>query len=98
MKVTAVCHLWKQIDQRFLDKNFPAVFMFCKLNILLFSSLLNMITASVGRWVSSRWVGGSVGKWSVVSWSVVGGFNKTPNIQEIFWQKGLLNAVFQFLK
>ena len=51
--------------------------MFCKVNILLFSSLLKIITASVGLWV-----GGSVGKWSVVSWSVVGGsvvggFNKT---------------------
>ena len=31
-----------------------------------------MITTSVGRWV-----GGSVSKWTVVSWSVVGGFNKT---------------------
>ena len=51
--------------------------MFCKVNVLLFSSLLNMIIASVG-W----WVGGLVGKWSVVGWSVVGGsvvggFNKT---------------------
>ena len=45
---------------------FPAVFMFCKVNILLFSSLLNMITASVGWWGSDQWVGGSVGKWSVV--------------------------------
>ena len=26
---------------------FPAVFVFCKMNILLFSSLLNMITALV---------------------------------------------------
>ena len=51
--------------------------MFCKVNIMLFSSLLNMITASLGRWV-----GGSVGQWSVVGWSVVrgsvlAGFNKT---------------------
>ena len=30
---------------------FPAVLMFCKVNILLFSSLLKIITASVGRWV-----------------------------------------------
>ena len=36
--------------------------MFCKVNILLFSSLLNMITASVGRWVGGRWVSG---RWSV---------------------------------
>ena len=48
--------------------------MFCKLNILLFSSLSNMITASV-----SQWVGGSVGNWSLVGGSVVGGFNKTPS-------------------
>ena len=56
--------------------------MFCKVNIILFSSLLNMITESLGRWVGGRWVGGSVSKWSVVGWSVVGGsvvggFNKT---------------------
>ena len=54
------------------------MFVFCKVNISLFSSLLKMITASVGRWV-----GGSVGKLSVVGWSVVGGsvvggFNKIP--------------------
>ena len=41
---------------------FPAVFMFCKVNILLFSSLLKMTTASVGRLVGGRW---SVGGWSV---------------------------------
>ena len=40
------------------------MFVFCKVNVLLFSSLLNMII-------------GSVGKWSVVGGSVVGGFNKT---------------------
>ena len=64
---------------------FPAVFMFCKVNILLFSSLLNIITPSGGRWV-----GGSVGKWSVVGWSVVGGlvvggFNKTLFKHKIFF-------------
>ena len=42
---------------------FPAVFIFCKKNILLFSSLLKIITASVGCLVDGRWVGG---------------FNKTP--------------------
>ena len=46
--------------------------MFCKVNILLFSSLLNIITESVGRWI-----GESVGKWSVVRGSVVRGFKKT---------------------
>ena len=49
---------------------------------MLFSSLLNMITPSVGQRVGVRWVGGSVCKWYVVGWSVVGGsvvggFNKT---------------------
>ena len=39
---------------------FPAVFMFCKVKILLFSSLLNMITLSVGWWVGGRW---SVCRW-----------------------------------
>ena len=48
------------------------MFMFCKVNTMLFSSLLNMITPSLGRWV-----GRSVGKWSVVGGSEVGGFNKT---------------------
>ena len=52
--------------------------MFCKVNIMLFSSLLNIITSSLGRWT-----GGSVSKcsvigWSVVAGSVVGGFNKSP--------------------
>ena len=50
--------------------------MFCKVNIMLFSSLLNMITESLGRWVDRSVVGGSVGKWSVVGWSVVGGLIK----------------------
>ena len=64
--------------------------MFCKMKIFLFSSLLNIIIESVGRWVGgsvvgSRWVGGLVvsGRlvgWSVVGRSVVGGFNKTPYI------------------
>ena len=54
--------------------------MFCKVNIMLFSSLLNMITESLGRRVGGRWVGGSVGKWPVVSGSMVGGFNKTLSI------------------
>ena len=49
---------------------FPAVFMFCKVNILLFSSLLNIIAPSGGRCVVGRWVGGSVGEWSVGRWLV----------------------------
>ena len=36
-----------------------------------------MIIGSVGWWVGDRLVVGSVSKWSVVGWSVVGGFNKT---------------------
>ena len=46
--------------------------MFCKVNIMLFSSLFNMITESLGWWVGSRWVSGSVGKKSVVGWLVDG--------------------------
>ena len=62
------------------------MFMFCKVNIFLFSTRLNMITASVGQWLVGRWVGGSVRKWSVVGWSVVGGlvvggFNKSPSVK-----------------
>ena len=41
---------------------FPAVFVFWKVNILLFSSFLNMIITSLGPWVSDRL---SVGRWSV---------------------------------
>ena len=59
------------------------MFVFCKVNILPFSSLLNIVVASVGHRAGGRWVDGSVDKWSVVGWSVaggvvVGGFNKTP--------------------
>ena len=66
-----------QITDRATFYIFPAVLMFCKVNIMLFSSLLDMITASLCRWVGGMWVGGSMGKWSVVGWPVVGGFNKT---------------------
>ena len=54
---------------------FQVVFVFSKVNILLFSSLVNIITTSVGWWVGGR---------LVVGRSVAGGFNKTPNstIQE----------------
>ena len=45
--------------------HFPAVFVFCKVNLLLFPSVLNM----------NYCVSGSVGLWSVGPW--VGGFNKT---------------------
>ena len=42
---------------------FQVVFVFCKLNVLLFSSLVNIVTTSVGQWVDGRlvfdrWVGG----------------------------------------
>ena len=44
--------------------------MFCKVNILLLSSLLNIVTASVSRWIGDRWVGGRwvSGRWSVGRW------------------------------
>ena len=47
--------------------------MFCEVNILLFSSLANIITASVRRQFGARWVGGSLDKWSVVGGRLVGG-------------------------
>ena len=56
------------------------MFVFCKVNILLFSSLLNIVIASVGRWVGGRWVGGRL-----VGGTVVGGFNKTPQGQCTFY-------------
>ena len=36
------------------------VFVFCKMNMFLLSSLSNMINDSVSRWVGSRWIGGKV--------------------------------------
>ena len=59
------------------------MFAFCKVNLLLISKLLNMIIESVGRRVGGRCIGRSVGKWSVVGWSVVGGFNKTRIFRRI---------------
>ena len=61
----------------------PAVFMFCKVNILLFSSLLSMIIASVGRWVSGRWW---VGWWSV---DLIEPFEKMyfSNLRAILWEE-----------
>ena len=47
--------------------------MFCEVNILLFSSLANIIPASVRRQFGARWVGGSLDKWSVVGGRLVGG-------------------------
>ena len=60
---------------------FSAVFVFCKVIVLLFSSLLNTIITSVGHWVCGRWVGGSV-----VGGTVVGGFNKTLWVRYIDWK------------
>ena len=73
--VCSLCTVTQQIKD-FLNnrpKNvlcFPSCVQFCKVNIMLFSSLLDMITESLSRWVGGRWVGGSVDKWSVVGWSV----------------------------
>ena len=63
---------WKDLLQDFS--------MFCKVNIMLFLSLLNMMTELLGRWVGGRWVGGSVVGWSVVGGLVVGEFNKTRSL------------------
>ena len=78
--------------------------MFYKFSILLFSSLLNVITASVGRSVGGRSVGGLVGKYlvfgcSVVCGSVVGGFNKTHHLyQEKEIIKKLYNNIMNSIK
>ena len=69
---------------------FPAVFMFCKVNILLFSSLLNMITASVGWWGSGRW---SVGRWPVGRWSA--DLIKPASVNNIF--KKTVNFIGNFI-
>ena len=57
------------------------MFLFWKIDVFLLPSVLNRILlvgsvsiGSAGRWVV---VGGSVSKWSVVSWLVLGRFDKT---------------------
>ena len=50
----------------FMEANRPKIF-----------SIIDRRIASVRQWVGRRWVDGSVGKWPMVGWSVVGGFNKT---------------------
>ena len=44
-----------------------------------------MIIMSVGRWIGGRWVSGLVGKWSVVGWLVVGGFDKTHKLSYLYY-------------
>ena len=63
-----------QIIDRRTSYIFPTVFIFCKVNIMLFSILLSItaslgrsVGGSVGRWVSGRW---SFGRWSVGQWSL----------------------------
>ena len=53
------------------------------MKVFLWSSLLNKIIGSVGRWVGGRWVGGLVvSGWLVGGrWVGVGGFNKTREIK-----------------
>ena len=51
---------------------FPAVFVFCKMNMFLISSLANLIIDSASRWVGGWWVGGRL-----VDGSVVRQFDKT---------------------
>ena len=56
------------IDNRPKFYLFPAMFMFCKVNILLFSGLLYMISGSVTHCDGIRWVGN---------------FNKTPILVQL---------------
>ena len=42
------------------------MFLFCKMNIFLFSSLLDMIIVLVGRWVSGGWW--YVSRWLMNRW------------------------------
>ena len=72
----------KIIDRSIQFNIFPAVFVFCKIDIFLLSSLLNGILSvgSVSIGSVGQWVGGSVSKWSVVGWSVVSEFNKFHSI------------------
>ena len=79
------------------------MFLFCKIDIFLLSSVLNRILlvglvsiGSAGRWVV---VGGSVSKWSVVSWLVLGRFDKTLlNNQHVSWTHVIHHAYIFFLQ
>ena len=51
---------------------FPAVFVFCKMNMFLMSNLSSMIIDLASRWVGGWWVGGRL-----VNGSVVRQFHKT---------------------
>ena len=53
------------------------MFVFCKMNIFLLSSLSNMIIDSVSCWVCGQWVCGWGVGGRLVDESVVRGFNKT---------------------
>ena len=86
---SSVCVLWKPIN--FLDNIpkysyvFPLVLVFCKMNMLLLSSLPNMIIDSVSHWVGSRWVAGQVVGGRFVGGSVVRGFNETQEKACLEW-------------
>ena len=55
----------------------PAVFIFCKVNnILLFSSLLNLVTSPVGHWVGGWWVGS---QWIFLKNMFSSKFHRTQN-------------------
>ena len=64
---------------------FPVVFVFCKMNMFLLSSLPNMIIDSVSRWVGSQWVAGLVVGGRLVGGSVVRGFNETQKKTCLEW-------------
>ena len=45
--------LFEQYTEVYLNV-FPALLVFCKMNVLLLSSLPNMIIDSVSRWIGGR--------------------------------------------
>ena len=50
----------------------------------------------MGRCSVGRLVGGSVSKWSVVGWSVIGGFNKTHILQ--LYNEHILHILYSSYK
>ena len=66
--------LWKPIDvldniPKYSLYVFPALFVFCKINMFLLSSVSNMINDSVNYWVEGHWVSGLILIFSILTTS-----------------------------